>query len=238
MSTPFVLMYHSVGVPVDDPFQLTVTPDRLERQLRALARQGLHGCSMREALSGRVRRPVGLTFDDGYADFLHTAVPILARFGFTATVYALAGRPGDTNAWDPEGDRKRLLTEDELREVADAGMEVASHGLLHRHLPQLDDATLRAEAADSREILETVLGRSVAGFAYPYGDVDRRVAAAVRDAGYDHAVAVEPVDVGADLAGFVHHRRFVGERDGALRLAAKQLVHRVSRSHTAVPSGV
>jgi hypothetical protein len=75
--------------------------------------------------------PVGLTFDDGYADFATTAVPILRRYGFTATVYVLADRLGGVNEWDQGAPRERLMTAVQVRAVASAGMEVGFHGLRH-----------------------------------------------------------------------------------------------------------
>ncbi|MDN5917676.1 MAG: polysaccharide deacetylase family protein, partial [Pseudonocardia sp.] len=163
---PFVLMYHSVGEIVDDPHRLTVTPDRLGAQLAALRAQGLRGLSVRD-LRAAGGRGVGLTFDDGYADFLHAAVPVLREHGCTATVFALPGRLGGDNGWDAEGERKRLMTADELRAAADAGMEVASHGLRHVRLTELTREALAEEVGGSRRALEAIVDGPVEGFAYP-----------------------------------------------------------------------
>ena len=48
---PWIAMYHSVGDCSDDPYRITVSPDRLERQLRWLRRQGLRGVSVSELLA-------------------------------------------------------------------------------------------------------------------------------------------------------------------------------------------
>jgi len=50
-------------------------------------------------------------------------VPILRRFGFTATVYVLAERLGGDNGWDAEGPRKALMTAEQVRQVAEAGWD-------------------------------------------------------------------------------------------------------------------
>jgi len=220
---PFVLMYHSVGPALpaaDDPHLLTVTPERLDAQLRALRRQGLRGMSVRELLAGRTRG-VGLTFDDGYVDFLDQAVPVLRRHGATATVYALAGRLGGDNAWDAEGMRKPLMDPDQLRAAVRAGMEVGSHGLAHRHLPELGADELERELVDSRARLAEVIGGSVDGLAYPYGELGAREVQAARAAGYDHAVAVA-VPAGVRACRHALPRAYAGQRDGAVRLAAKR----------------
>ena len=107
---PFVLMYHSVAEETQDPYAITVSPVRFDRQLRWLHRRGLRGVSMRELLAaadrGDAARLVGLTFDDGYADFANNAMPVLRRYGFGATVYVLAGKLGGRNDWDVRGPRK------------------------------------------------------------------------------------------------------------------------------------
>ncbi|MFE2937543.1 polysaccharide deacetylase family protein [Streptomyces sp. NPDC059255] len=222
----WAVMYHSVADPTDDPYQVTVSPDRLERQLRWLRRRGLTGVSMAELLraraEGRGAGLVGLTFDDGYADFVTTAVPLLRRYGCTATVFVLPGRPGGTNEWDRLGPRKPLLTEDGVREAAAAGMEIGSHGLLHVDLVTADDATLAAETGRSRELLRALTGTEVGGFCYPYGTVDARVVAAVRAAGYAYGCAIDP----GPLTGLLALPRIhVGERDTGLKLTLKRRLH-------------
>lgn len=67
------------------------------------------------------------------------------------------------------------------------GFDIASHAFTHPHLPQLDDATLARELRDGRDRLEQLFGRAVTGFAYPFGDHDARVMAAVRAAGHVYA---------------------------------------------------
>jgi peptidoglycan/xylan/chitin deacetylase (PgdA/CDA1 family) len=221
---PFVLMYHSVGVVGDDPHLLTVTPERLEAQLAALRFQGLRGMSMRELLRCD-RRGVGLTFDDGYADFLDVAVPVLKRHGCTATVFALAGRLDGDNGWDAEGDRKRLMTAGELRSAAREGMEIGSHGLLHRRLPEVDAAELAQEVSASRALLGEIVGGPVDGFAYPYGALGRREVAAVETASYSYACAVGLAGTGVRPGPHAIPRSYAGQRDGALTLLAKRVRH-------------
>lgn len=229
-------MYHSITDPTDDPYRVTVSPDRLDRQLRWLLRRGLTGVSMERLLLARARGDhaglVGLTFDDGYADFLDNAVPLLRRYGFTATVYVLPGRLGGTNEWDSLGPRKPLLDEDGIREVAAAGMEVGSHGLRHTDLTGADDALLADETRGSREALRAITGTEVTGFCYPYGTVDERVVAAVREAGYRYAVGISP----GPLTGlFALPRLHIGQEDTAPRLFLKRALH--ARRRVPVPYG-
>jgi len=217
-------MYHSVAHYDDDPFRVTVRPDRFARQLRWLHRTGWRGVAMRDLIRLRAAgvrdRLVGLTFDDGYADFVTEALPLLTRFGFTATVFVLAGRLGGDNAWDRPGPHKALMGAGDVRLAADAGMEIGSHGLLHRPLPETADADLADEVGASRELLAALSGQAVPGFCYPYGRAGAREVDAVRAAGYGYACAVDRSTLDSRYA---LPRIYVGDRDGAVRLAAKWL---------------
>lgn len=228
MAMPLLLMYHSVDRVEHDPYRLTVTPERFVRQLDWLRARGMRGVGVRELLkqrrSGNARGLVGLTFDDGYADFATEVTPLLRWYGFAATVFVVAERIGGHNAWD-EGPRRSLMTADQLRQVAGLGMEIASHGLTHVSLPQADPDELKAETVMSREILQEITGREVTGFAYPYGHVDGRAVEAVRDAGYDYACAIWRSGVTG-----IHAlaRTYIGQRDRALRLRAKVIRHEMT----------
>ena len=188
------LMYHSVASGQDDPYQLTVRPERLGKQLCSLRRLGRTGVSVSTLLEARQRgsqeRLVGLSFDDGYADFAENALPVLQRYGFTATLFVIAGRLGGSNEWDSKGPRKALLTADQVREVAAAGVEIGSHGLHHVSLPTVGDSDLASEIQESRRILQELTGQEVRGFCYPYGHLDERAVKAVEAAGYDYACAI------------------------------------------------
>lgn len=229
MSAPFVLMYHSISARTPDPHGLCVPPEVLGRQLDALRRSGLRGVGVAELMAahraGRAHGLVGLTFDDGYTDFL-TAADVLGSRGFGATLYVVAGRFGGTNEWDgPIG--WPLLDAAGVREVDTRGFEVASHTLTHPHLPACDADGLEAEVGDSRKVLEDLLGKPVEGFAYPFGDESPAVVAAVARAGYVDGVRADTA--APSTTGFpalTLPRSYVGPGDGAARLAAKYVRHR------------
>jgi peptidoglycan/xylan/chitin deacetylase (PgdA/CDA1 family) len=191
LHVPPVLMYHSISPSTaPDPHRLRVHPGRLDRHLRLLRRLGLRGVSLTELVRAAGRGAadglVGLTFDDGYTDFLEHAVPVLQRHGMTGTVYVVAGRMGGQNEWDT-GPRFDIMDADRVRAVAAAGQEVGSHTMTHARLAGADATTLAAEVGDSKRALEEVLQSEVPSFCYPYGSYDAAAADAVRAAGYDNA---------------------------------------------------
>lgn len=228
---PLVLMYHSVTEYTVDPYLVTVRPERFDQQCRWLRRRGLTGTSMRELLdarrAGTARGLVGLTFDDGYTDFADTVLPILLQYGFRATVFVVAGRLGGHNAWDEPGPYKPLMTPEQVRHVAESGIEIGSHGMLHVSLPTAPADELTREVAQSRTVLQQLTGQKIRGFCYPYGDVSAGVIGKVRESGYDYACAIWRSALTGRLA---LPRTYVGDTDRALRLTGKRLRHRLRHS--------
>jgi len=222
---PRVLMYHSISRPAAGPDDLCVSPERFAEQMLALRSAGLRGVCMRElraaAEAGRGRRLVGLTFDDAYRDFLETAVPVLERLGFTATVFAVAGMLGKENTWEHRGGtrpRLELLDAAGLREASGRGMEVGSHTTTHPRLSHVEGEELEREVAGSRRLLQEELGLPVEGLCYPYGDLSRPAILAARRAGYRYACATK---WRAEGSVYDWPRIFVSEEDTPLRLRAK-----------------
>jgi len=229
---PMVLMYHSVAPDLQDPYRVTVSPRRFEQQMRWLDQRGLRGVSMSELLRAQRRKCdaglVGLTFDDGYEDFIRHALPVLQRHGFGATVFVIAGRLGGVNTWDRLGPRKQLMTASQVRTVAAAGIEIGSHGLRHVSLNQTTDLALSREQRLSRQILQDITGSAISGFCYPYGHHSRRVVKGVQEAGYDYACATDA----SGLTGrYAMPRVYVGDSDGGARLRAKWLRHRLTSAN-------
>jgi peptidoglycan/xylan/chitin deacetylase (PgdA/CDA1 family) len=217
---PPVLMYHSVAPYEQDPHLVTVHPARFDQQLRWLHRRGLRGTSMRELLAARRagtdRGLIGLTFDDGYADFAEHALPALARFRFSATVFVISDLLGGYNSWDLAGPRKPLMTADQIRRVARHGMEIGSHS--RRHVSLTSPCDLIGEVSESRTILADLIGEQITGFCYPYGHLDKLAVDAVRAAGYHYGCAIWR----SPLTGLhALPRIYIGDRDGPLRLRAK-----------------
>jgi peptidoglycan/xylan/chitin deacetylase (PgdA/CDA1 family) len=203
-AVPAILMYHSISPYEDDPYDITVRPERFDQQMRWLHRSGRRGTSVGHLLDahrrGAANGLVGLSFDDGYGDFTEHALPVLQRYEFGATMFMPAGLLGGDNAWDAEGPRKALLSAGQLRQVAAAGIEIGSHGFRHLSLPASSDADLAREIGESRDILRDVAGQEVDGFCYPYGHLDERVIDAVGRAGYSYGCAVWDTDFAGQYA--------------------------------------
>lgn len=175
-----ILMYHHVA-PAAPPARLPalwVRPGAFADQVRALRRAGYRAVTLErvwDAWTGGPPlpcRPVVLSFDDGYADQVRNALPVLRRARWPGVLNLalrfLPGMGGTTAV-------RRLLA---------AGWEIDSHSITHADLTTLPPARLRSELAGSRARIRSLFGVPANFFAYPSGRVDAAVVAAVRHAGY------------------------------------------------------
>jgi len=195
-----ILMYHQIGQPAPRgaPYRaLTVHPADFRRQMVWLRRLGYRCLSMRELMpyvkGERRGKVVGLTFDDGYRNVYQHALPILREQDFTATNYFVARQLDGGNVWDYEKNiaHSDLMSPDELRGWAAAGMEVGSHTLDHPYLPKLSPELADYQIRQSRLELEQVLGGEVTAFCYPYGGETPELRNMVRQAGYTNATTTQ-----------------------------------------------
>ena len=177
-----VLMYHKVDADVpSDPVgrDLTVSPERFAAQLQWLRAHNvrtLTAAALIDALQRgeRPQRAVVLTFDDGYEDAATTVLPLLRRYGATATFYVSAGFVGTP----------RHATWRELRALRAAGNEVACHGTFHLDLSTLDRAGQRGEAGHCLASLARYLGGPQPfTYAYPAGKYDDATFSVMRELG-------------------------------------------------------
>lgn len=186
-----VLMYHATEAPPPGvPYpELWVGRRRFGGQMEMLRRRGYHAITMRQAHAywrGRApapRKPIVISFDDGFASHASVALPVMRRLGWRGVLYLEAGAlktPGPRGITD--GDVHRLL---------DAGWELGSHTIDHPDLTTLPRGRLRYEIAYSRTFLTRRFGVPVDSFCYPAGRHDRASVAEVRRAGYVSATTTE-----------------------------------------------
>jgi peptidoglycan/xylan/chitin deacetylase (PgdA/CDA1 family) len=197
-------MYHEIAEPSETASRLAVPPAAFAAQVAELHAEGFKTVTAAElaaVLADGSRqlpdRAVVLTFDDGYEDFHSRAIPLLDRYGFTATVFVTTGWVQDAGPL-PAGRRPgRMLSWTQIAEAADAGIEIAAHSHLHPQLDQLPGRLLREELHSSKARLEDRLGSPVVGLAYPFGYYNARVRQEADVLGHDYACAVRNVIMSA-----------------------------------------
>ncbi|MEY2740611.1 MAG: hypothetical protein RL283_713 [Actinomycetota bacterium] len=211
-----VLMYHEVGAAPGGRSIYAMDRGRFAAHAEWLAARVADGWAARRA-EDEVAAGLAITFDDGYADALEIAAPLLAARRLPFTVFVTRGHV-------ESGDR-RYLSPAGLRELAAAGATIGSHGRRHVPLTSCTDGELDDELRGSREWLEAALGRAVTTMSYPHGAVDARVRGAAARAGYAVAYTSRfgPVPAGGD--DLARPRVDVWARDGVGTLGAKLAGH-------------
>jgi len=192
-----VLMYHAFGAGKERD-RYVLGERSLRRQMRLLALLRFRVITFGELIAllqeGRLpqKRTAVLTIDDGYVDNLTIAQPILRRHGFSATIFLVSRKLGQTNDWTDEGllANRPILSAEEVERLQEAGIELGGHTRNHRSLPDSTATCLDEEIEGCRLDLEAVVGGPVTTFAYPYGDFDERVAEATGAAGFQGACTV------------------------------------------------
>ncbi len=213
-----ILTYHSIG---GRDHEMNVAPADFADQMEWLNDQS-DVITLDEASRGVPG--VAITFDDGYADNLSNAAPILQQYAFPATVFVVAGQLGATLDHDCGQPFARLLNEDELVELHAAGVEIGGHSMTHRRLTSLDAETKRDEIVASKQVLESVLRESIHAFAYPYGtgrDFDADCVAIVQEAGFACAVSNRYGPVRPSAERYALRRINIDRTDTLATFAAK-----------------
>ena len=133
-----VLMYHHIGPRHPQThYELTIEPKQFARQVRWLVKNGYTGIRASDWLARKQhgtplpKKPVLLTFDDTYADTFEYALPILAQYNFSATVFVVSAMVGQRDAWNESEVSKsvlKLATREQILAWSLRGMEMGGHG--------------------------------------------------------------------------------------------------------------
>jgi peptidoglycan/xylan/chitin deacetylase (PgdA/CDA1 family) len=177
-----ILMYHVIGDPrAGAPYpQLYVSEREFRAQVRWLARHGYRAVTLRAVWEhwhrGKPlpRRPVVISFDDGYRSWAHAAFPALRDLNW----------PGVLNLAVKNLQVSGGISPKQVRRLIKAGWELDAHTVTHPDLTTLGDRELSREVAGSRRKLQRLFHVPVDFFCYPSGRYDGRVIAAVRRAGF------------------------------------------------------
>jgi peptidoglycan/xylan/chitin deacetylase (PgdA/CDA1 family) len=128
---------------------------------------------------------LALTFDDGYADNLNHAAPILCSLGLPFTVFV--------TAMFVKEKRAGFLTPHTLRELSVLpGVVIGSHGWSHLSLAECDTSTVYKELSSSKRFLEDIIGKRVEAVSFPNGSTSNVVANIASTVGYSLGATSRP----------------------------------------------
>jgi len=182
-----ILMYHYIrDAENEDQLgqNLSVSPITFDNQMKWLKENDYATIQLadladeeRIALSkvyGEGKKPVVLTFDDGYTDAYTNALPILKKYDFSGTFFIITAYTEKKSGY---------LTQSQIDEMKKAGMEIGSHTLTHPDLTKLDYTNARDQIFISKD--------DALVFCYPAGKYDAQAEKLVKSAGYVAAVTTK-----------------------------------------------
>ena len=137
------------------------------------------------------RPTVAITFDDGYAENVTTAIPELVRRNLPATYFVATDFARTGEAFPHDADRGVLLqpnTIEDLRQFSAAGIEIGAHSKSHANLAAIEDEEqLRDEIVGSAQLLEQWCRVPIRYFSFPYGlpaNTSQKAVDVIREAGF------------------------------------------------------
>ncbi len=205
-----ILIYHSIRpyIPSDTTAarRYIATPEVFAQELSYLHDSGYTSITFDDLVNYMMKnvslppKPVIMSFDDDWESQYTHALPLLKKYGFTATFYIWVGVVG----------KKHHMSWDEIGTLRAAGMQIGCHSMTHPYLTRVqNDEALRQEILGAKQIIESHVGVPVTTFAYPFGQYNERVVAAVKEAGYTSARSTWP--------GVVHSEEGLFSLTGLLR---------------------
>mgnify|MGYP006105903715 CR=1 FL=1 len=125
---------------------------------------------------------IALTFDDGLSSDYEFVYPILCEMNLKATFFIVTDFVGKSG----------YLSWENIMEMSNSGMEIASHSSSHRYMTNLKITDVRDELENSKMKIEENIGKEVCSFAYPYGDCSEQLNKLVIEAGYNNICNSKP----------------------------------------------
>lgn len=185
-----ILCYHKIARP---PAKarikgLYLDPDLFLSQMNEISQAAFISMLPNEATHSK-GSSITITFDDGFANNLTAAAPLMQQSGIRAINYLVADRIGQTSDWEASegGEADSLMNESQIRDWLAAGHWIGAHTCTHPRLSQITRDRAREEITAGRKKLEDRFGIPVEHFAYPYGDYDDSTVELVREAGFKTA---------------------------------------------------
>jgi peptidoglycan/xylan/chitin deacetylase (PgdA/CDA1 family) len=221
-----ILVYHAIGPcsRAADPENLFLPTDVFAWQMSFLARHRMV-VPLQAIVAGAIPGgppAVAITFDDAYRSVLTNAAPVLRRHRFSATVFVPTASIGRRAGWhEAPGCELDVMTEAELAEARDGGLEIESHGARHLDFGRASAAEVERDLGEASAALERILGRRPRLLAYPYGSTSEVAQAVAAAMGLVAAFTVDAPDGGPYARGRVGVTRLDGRLAYALKTSGR-----------------
>ena len=194
-----IFYYHHIEKPAWNSRKkgLYVRPEYFEWQIKNLLQRGFEIITFEDLflnLYNKDKPLTILTFDDGCESLYMNAFPILKKYNVRVVIYIITGSIGDksyVSEENPNANPVSLLSETQIKEMSDYGIEFGSHLHKHIHLTRYPQERIKHELNISKIILENLLNKKVYSIAYPFGDYNESVVRMAEEAGYVFGVTTK-----------------------------------------------
>lgn len=159
-----VLMYHAVSDQTWGLEGLFLSPPDMEAQLKYLTENGYDPIFFSDLPHlDQYRKPVILTFDDGYNNNYTDLYPLLQKYNVKATIFVIPSSVGGQYS----------MTAAQIKEMADSGLvSIQSHTQDHKELASLSADQQKQQFAQSQLAIARMTGRIPSVLSYPSGSYD------------------------------------------------------------------
>lgn len=191
-----ILLYHNITPGSGGGDIANVSAKMFETHILALINAGYNIISLKDYISyvkgeGKLpKKPLVLTFDDGYSSNYEIAFPILKRYNIPATIFIVTGTVGE-RAEDGKVNNSHFTWRQAALMQASGLVDIESHTLTHPNLPEKNVSDIQKELRKSKYMIEKWLGKECKIIAFPYGGYNEKLVPLAAAAGYESAVLVD-----------------------------------------------
>jgi peptidoglycan/xylan/chitin deacetylase (PgdA/CDA1 family) len=169
-----------------------------------------------------------VTFDDGFRESLHNALPELEKRDIPVIVFIPTGCLGLPAPWlgneQQDANGGVVISPSEIRDLSRKDLlSFGSHCVTHRSLPTLTDQEAKEEISRSKSDLEDILGRKICTLSFPHGSFEQRDVDWAKQTGYGRVFSIHPVWAFAHSDEFVTGRVRVDPTDWPVEFRLKLL---------------
>ncbi|MBZ9688310.1 polysaccharide deacetylase family protein [Clostridium estertheticum] len=213
-----VLMYHKLTTISAKQDGLVILQSAFSSQMNYLKTHGYNTISLDQFYdnlskgTALPKKPVLITFDDGYVNNYTLAYPIIKANNQKATVFMIS-KDIDTNPGS--------MTSKQLIEMDANGFRVENHTNKHENLATLSYTNQLATITKTKQVLEKLLGRKVVYLAYPYGAYNYNTIKAAKAAGCNLGITTDAGLTSKQDNPYEIKRIFMGPLDNLTSLAHK-----------------
>jgi peptidoglycan/xylan/chitin deacetylase (PgdA/CDA1 family) len=207
-----ILTYHCIDDNIFGVQNLFISPGVFDRQMRFLKDAGYTPIIFEQIESAKnIRKPVLITFDDGYENNYTNAYPILKKYKFRATIFLISNAIGN----------QHFLNKSEISKMGDL-INFQDHTLNHPNLANVDKNRIGKEISQSKAALQSMVNNKIFVLAYPYGSYNMDVLGAAKKY-YKYALAIDRGIFYESKGNYYELRRIMVFRETSMQSFVKAL---------------